>query len=44
MTVSVGLAVYPEDARETEEIIEKADKALYVAKKSGKNVVCDYEK
>ena len=43
VTVSTGLAEYPEDAVDIENIIEKADKALYVAKSSGKNIVCEYK-
>ncbi|MCS7313291.1 MAG: GGDEF domain-containing protein [Acidobacteria bacterium] len=33
-TVSIGLAVYPEHGRTTEEIIVAADRALYVAKQA----------
>lgn len=43
VTVSVGLAVYPDDCEEASDLIEKADKALYVAKNSGKNIVCEYK-
>lgn len=43
VTISTGIAVYPEDAADIENIIEKADKALYVAKSSGKNIVCEYK-
>ena len=43
VTVSAGLAAYPEDAHDMEDIIEKSDKALYVAKSSGKNTVCEYK-
>lgn len=43
ITVSIGLAVYPEDSGGATELIEKADKALYDAKKSGKNIVCEYK-
>lgn len=44
LTVSAGVAVYPEDAAETKDLIDRADEALYRAKKSGKNVVCEYKK
>lgn len=37
VTISLGIASYPEDATGEEEIIDKADKALYKAKKKGKN-------
>ncbi len=37
LTASVGIAVYPDDARTAEELIRKADQAMYVAKSAGKN-------
>ncbi|MDP3791650.1 MAG: GGDEF domain-containing protein [Candidatus Omnitrophota bacterium] len=43
ITVSAGLAIYPDDAADMEDIVEKADKALYTAKSSGKNIVCEYK-
>jgi diguanylate cyclase (GGDEF)-like protein len=39
ITVSVGVAAYPKDAKTKDALFEKADRALYEAKKSGKNVV-----
>ena len=44
MTVSIGVSVYPKDSEEAEDLIDKADTALYEAKKSGKNLVCEYKK
>lgn len=38
-TVSIGLAAYPDDAREKKDLVEKADAALYRAKHGGKNAV-----
>lgn len=38
VTVSIGIASYPYDGKTTDELIEKADKALYLAKKRGRNV------
>ena len=38
-TVSIGVATYPEDATEKMELVEKADAALYRAKRGGKNAV-----
>ncbi len=35
--VSIGIAVYPGDGHEPEELVRHADKALYVAKQKGKN-------
>jgi diguanylate cyclase (GGDEF)-like protein len=39
VTVSVGVAEFPTDAQTGEKIIAVADKALYEAKKAGRNVV-----
>ncbi len=39
-TVSIGIATSPEDAQEIEQLIQKADGALYQAKKTGKNKWC----
>ena len=39
ITVSIGLAVFPEDARTKGGLVECADKALYAAKRTGKNRV-----
>ncbi|MFA5356792.1 MAG: diguanylate cyclase [Candidatus Omnitrophota bacterium] len=39
-TVSIGVATAPEDADDSVQLIEKADGALYQAKKSGKNKWC----
>ena len=38
-TVSIGIASYPDDAVDVNELLEKADKSLYQSKKSGKNQV-----
>ena len=37
LTVSMGVAGYPEDARDIKALIQKADRALYVAKARGRN-------
>ncbi|MEN3045163.1 MAG: diguanylate cyclase [Candidatus Hydrothermales bacterium] len=39
LTISGGVAVFPDDAEDGKTLIEKADKALYKAKESGKNRV-----
>ncbi|MEN3047017.1 MAG: GGDEF domain-containing protein [Candidatus Hydrothermales bacterium] len=39
ITISGGVAVFPDDADNVKDLIEKADKALYKAKESGKNRV-----
>lgn len=38
-SVSIGLAVFPEDAQRQDELIEAADGALYRAKEAGRNCV-----
>ncbi|MDP3260522.1 MAG: diguanylate cyclase, partial [Thermodesulfovibrionales bacterium] len=43
LTVSAGVACYPDDATPKEDLIKKADKALYFAKDRGRNVVCTYQ-
>ncbi len=40
VTVSIGVATYPEDGKDVETLIEKADTALYKAKRKGRNQVC----
>jgi diguanylate cyclase (GGDEF)-like protein len=37
VTVSIGISTRPNDGKRKEEIIEKADKALYHAKRTGRN-------
>ncbi|MEB3221867.1 MAG: diguanylate cyclase [Candidatus Sericytochromatia bacterium] len=40
VTVSVGVATWPRDARDAEAMIEAADRALYRAKAAGRNRTC----
>jgi diguanylate cyclase (GGDEF)-like protein len=42
MTVSLGIASYPEDGAAVELLINKADTAMYVGKQSGRNKVVIY--
>jgi diguanylate cyclase (GGDEF)-like protein len=37
VTISLGVAVYPHDAQSSKDIVESADRALYAAKRAGKN-------
>ncbi|MEW5950522.1 MAG: GGDEF domain-containing protein [Elusimicrobia bacterium] len=43
ITVSAGIAHYPKDAQKIEELINKADSALYKAKESGRNRICEWK-
>ncbi len=40
VTVSLGVATYPENGGSVEDLVEKVDQALYLAKGKGKNTVC----
>ncbi|MCK5179340.1 MAG: sensor domain-containing diguanylate cyclase, partial [Candidatus Omnitrophica bacterium] len=40
VTVSIGLATFPENAQRKESLITETDKAMYCAKFSGKNQTC----
>ena len=42
LSVSVGVATYPQDADSGEKLIDAADQALYAAKKGGRNRVCQW--
>jgi diguanylate cyclase (GGDEF)-like protein len=42
VTASLGIAVYPHDCDGSDMLIANADKALYNAKGTGKNIVCLY--
>lgn len=42
ITASVGIAMYPNDAKTTEELLQHADAAMYNAKKMGKNTYSFY--
>ncbi len=42
LRVSIGAACFPEDSGESEELLRKADQALYYAKEHGRNVVYTY--
>lgn len=40
VTVSIGLSIYSSDIKEPSDLIDRADLALYQAKRTGKNKVC----
>jgi len=42
VTVSLGVAAFPDHAKESEELLRRADEALYLAKQSGRNRVVAY--
>jgi len=42
VTLSIGVAAFPEDTENKEELVNMADAALYHAKRSGRNRVCLY--
>lgn len=39
-TISVGISTFPDDASDFQELVSRADSAMYKAKESGKNKVC----
>ena len=43
LSVSIGIAICPDDSNEFEELYKKADKALYVTKKNGKGHYTVYD-
>jgi len=42
VTVSVGSSTFPDDGKKLDELVDKADWALYRAKKQGRNIVCSF--
>jgi diguanylate cyclase (GGDEF)-like protein len=42
ITISLGVAAFPDDARDPIELVELADSALYRAKHNGRNRICAY--
>jgi diguanylate cyclase (GGDEF)-like protein len=39
VTPSIGISLYPHDARGSSQLLELADQAMYEAKRSGKNTI-----
>jgi diguanylate cyclase (GGDEF)-like protein/excisionase family DNA binding protein len=42
LTVSIGIATCPEDASAHDELLDKADWAMYAAKRAGRNRICAF--
>ncbi len=40
LTISIGVAVYPEHSRSRDGLLDLSDKAMYLAKSRGRNCVC----
>jgi two-component system cell cycle response regulator len=40
LTVTIGIASFPQNANDSKALIEKADQAMYAGKKAGKNRIC----
>jgi len=40
ITVSIGVATFPNDVKDEDELVIRADRAMYEAKQSGRNRVC----
>ncbi len=43
LTITIGVATCPEDADDPSDLVDRADLALYVAKRAGRNQVAAYE-
>jgi len=42
ITISIGIAAFPDDATDPIQLVELADSALYRAKRNGRNRICAY--
>lgn len=42
ITISIGIAAFPDDAKDPIQLVELADSALYRAKRNGRNTICAY--
>ena len=44
INISIGIASYPENCRNTEELLNAADNAMYTSKKNGRGRITIYNK
>ncbi|NQT22964.1 MAG: GGDEF domain-containing protein [Candidatus Omnitrophica bacterium] len=44
LTVSIGVSMYPDDTKDPNELIDRADKAMYESKRRGRNMVCAWQR
>jgi len=42
LTMSIGVASYPDDAEHREDLLDKADQAMYLAKRRGRDRVAAF--
>ena len=42
MTISLGIATFPDDGKNIDDLLQRADAALYAAKENGRNQVMVY--
>ena len=42
LSVSIGIALFPDDAQDDETLLKRADLAMYQAKEMGRNSICLY--
>jgi diguanylate cyclase (GGDEF)-like protein len=42
VTISLGIATFPDDGKNIDDLVQKADAALYAAKENGRNQVISY--
>ncbi len=42
LSVTIGIASFPKNAKDSNELVEKADQAMYAGKKAGKKCICTF--